>query len=604
VRRISLPIALTLLALLVIPAPGGSAKPAEYKVRPATYTVATTRDVPIKMSDGVTLYANVYQPADSSGAPAKGRFPVILTQTPYNKNAALNFENDALVTRGYVQVIADVRGTGSSEGNWDSFGKREQLDGAELVAWTTKQPWSNGDVGLYGVSYGAISQLLTAASGNPAIKAEFPIVPMSDAYRDITASGGQINTSFIPSWLGLITGTSLVPPTYTPTDPAEAAQVLAQHGVNVTQFQANTVLSGMNGGETAFDGPFYRTRSPIEVIGRVHVPTFIAGGWYDLFQRGEPLLFQRLQTQGVPTKLLMGPWYHTDPSLTGDADLTAHGLPTLEDLEIQWFDHYMLGKPMPIVDSLANVTYYRIGADRFDTAPSWPPPDVDFDQLYLSGPAQPGSPGVLQLSAPKAQAPDVLPWQPASGTCTRSTVQWTAGDGKGSPCETNNAVDNQTGLSYDLPLERSPLDLAGPMAARLFVSTTGSDAFLTVRVQDVSGSGSDSTQLSAGWQVVSLRALDPSKTVKARNLIVQPYHPFTKASVLPVKADTIYEVWVEIFPSASQVAKGDMLRVSITPSDAPHLSPPLPQLQNEAGGVLSVYHDAKHPSAIIVPEQP
>ena len=85
---------------------------------------------------------------------------------------------------------------------------------------------------------------------------------------------------------------------------------------------------------------------------------------------------------------------------------------------------------------------------------------------------------------------------------------------------------------------------------------------------------------------------------------MQPYHPFTQASVLPVKPGTVYEVWVEVFPTAAQVAKGDTLRISITPSDWPHLSAPLPQLQNEAGGVLSVYHDAKHPSEVILPEQP
>src|SRR5258708_18335967 len=110
-----------------------------------------------------------------------------------------------MVTRGYVQVIADVRGTGGSEGAWDSFGTREQLDGKEIVNWAAEQPWSNGNIGLHGTSYGAINQLFTAAQHPEGLKAIFPIVPMSDAYRDITGSGGQINTSFIPSWLGLVT---------------------------------------------------------------------------------------------------------------------------------------------------------------------------------------------------------------------------------------------------------------------------------------------------------------------------------------------------------------------------------------------------------------
>ena len=112
------------------------------------------------------------------------------------------------------------------------------------------------------------------------------------------------------------------------------------------------------------------------------------------------------------------------------------------------------------------------------------------------------------------------------------------------------------------------------------------------------------TQLTAGWQVLSFRALDPRKTVRSQGLIVRPYHPFTRASVLPVQPNTVYEVWVEVFPTAAQIASGDTLRINLTPADAPHLSPPLPQFQNEAGGTLSVYHDAQHPSAVVFPVEP
>jgi uncharacterized protein len=143
------------LALLAAAAPAQAWAP-----RPATYGVVKQTNVPVTMSDGVRLYADVVRPALKDGSPAPGRFPVVLTQTPYNKSAPqLNFENDYLVERGYVQVIVDVRGTGSSEGMWDSFGKREQRDGYELVQWvhSRARPWSDGRVALYGTSYGAIN---------------------------------------------------------------------------------------------------------------------------------------------------------------------------------------------------------------------------------------------------------------------------------------------------------------------------------------------------------------------------------------------------------------------------------------------------------------
>ena len=111
------PVLLVVLVVAALPATG---RAAAWSARPAQYPkVAVQRDVPIKMSDGVTLYADVIRPADANGNAVLGRFPVLLTQTPYNKIATgLNFETDYLVQRGYVQVIADVRGTGNSEGQW------------------------------------------------------------------------------------------------------------------------------------------------------------------------------------------------------------------------------------------------------------------------------------------------------------------------------------------------------------------------------------------------------------------------------------------------------------------------------------------------------
>ncbi|HET7481735.1 MAG TPA: CocE/NonD family hydrolase [Actinomycetota bacterium] len=580
------------LALVTAVAPGASATAS----RATRYEIVTTKDVPVKMSDGTRLYVDVYRPGHD-GKAVPGRFPVILTQTPYNKNSgALAFEAPFLIERGYVQVIADVRGTGASEGNWNSFGDREQKDGLELANWATSQPWSNGDLGLYGTSYGAINQLFTAAQHPEGLKAIFPIVPMADAYRDISGSGGQVNTSFIPLWLGLVTGLGLLPPTYTGGDPATAVQVLLSHITNIADFQANAVASATTGGDNAFDGPFYRTRSPIEVIDKVNVPTFISGGWFDLFQRGEPLLYQRLRANGTPVKLLMGPWYHT----TAGGGLPQDGVPDLDELATMWFDHYMKGIPEPGLDKLNNVTYFSNGDGHYHHASDWPPPGTHYEELFLSGPALSADAGTLEKSAPGDQDADFIPWQPASGVCTRSTVQWTAGDGEGSFCETHNEVNDASGLSYDLKLDHD-VNITGPISARLFVGTKGTDGLITARVEDVAPDGT-ATQLTAGWNVISLRALDRSKSEITQNgLVVRPYHPFTEESQLPVENGVVNEVYVEIFPTAALLQKGHSLRLSITPSDAPHLSAPLPQAVDSAGGVLWVFHDAKHPSSLIVP---
>src|SRR5437588_12452464 len=227
--------------------------------KPIATSVAKSSNVPVRMGDGVVLYVDVVRPADGSGKALPGRYPVLLTQTPYNKNGALSFEDDYLVEHGYVQVCAAVRGTGATEGAWDSFGAREQQDGDDLAGWTRTQPWSDGTIGLHGTSYGAINQFTTAEQQPAGVKAAFPIVPMSDAYRDVTFGGGAVNTSFIPLWLGLVTSLGMLPPTYSANEPAEAAKVLVQHTGGALSFQASQVLDSTTGGTAASDTPFYAT---------------------------------------------------------------------------------------------------------------------------------------------------------------------------------------------------------------------------------------------------------------------------------------------------------------------------------------------------------
>src|SRR5205823_3804819 len=183
-------------------------------------------------------------------------------------------------------------------------------DYKEVLDWIQAQPWSNSSVATTGGSYMAITSLLMAeadaarvAEGRPrAVKAIWADIPMADAYRDVTFQGGSLNASFIPLWLGLVGTLSALPPSSTSENPQEAAD----------------------------DGPFYSLRSPVVRAAGIRVPVVIQGGWWDLFQRGEPLLWESLKSS--PDRVLfMSPHYHTTEG------------PPMEDthLKEKWFAHWL-----------------------------------------------------------------------------------------------------------------------------------------------------------------------------------------------------------------------------------------------------------------------
>src|SRR5207244_8747122 len=210
----------------------------------ATTAYDVVSDVRIPMSDGVSLDSDEYIP--TTGCPC----PTILVQTPYRKSGAgVSEGNTIFPSNGYAMIVVDVRGTGSSEGMWDSFGAREQQDSVTLVQWAASQPFSNGVIGLSGVSYSAINQFLTVEQpGTAAVKAIFPIVPMSDAYRDVTWAGGNTAAGFIPLWLGLVNGLALIPAQDALSEPRIALNAESQHALEIGR------ASCRGGGEGAVRG--------------------------------------------------------------------------------------------------------------------------------------------------------------------------------------------------------------------------------------------------------------------------------------------------------------------------------------------------------------
>jgi putative CocE/NonD family hydrolase len=577
---------LSLLATLALPS--------------AAHASTAMCNVPITTGDGIVLRANLWLPS----APA-GKVPTVLTVTGYNKDTTnpagqscsgeggIATADTSLADKGYAVMLVDDRGTGASQGKWDSWGERTQLDYQDVLDWIQKQPWSNGSVAATGASYMGITSMLVAEAdaarvkaGKPrAVKAVWADVPMSDAYRDVTFHGGSVDAGFIPLWLGLTSTLSALPPSTTTSDPVGSAATWADHLANAFQFAGQKILDTTTGGDSAYDGAFYRLRSPGDRADQIRVPVVITGGWWDIFQRGEPLLYEQLKNAPVK-KLFMSPHYHTSSG------------PAMEDPAVKdkWFDRWLKGTANG-VEKIPNVNFYPVGGDRWQHYSTWPVPGVKYTPYYLAPDK------ALSTSKPATGDGDKAPLLPASSPCSRLTTQWTAGAAAG-PCETDNRTYEATGLTYTTPPLTRDTQLTGPVVANLYAELTSKDATLVGVLSDVAPDGT-STQITAGFLLASQRAVDTQRsTLGPGGVIIRPFHPFTRASQQPVTANDPALYRVEIYPTSAVFKPGHQIRLTVNTANTPTTLTPAPDLANELGGEIRLLRGGAYGSNVLLPVAP
>jgi putative CocE/NonD family hydrolase len=577
----------------------------------AQAAVVSMCDVPIPMSDGVVIRANVFLPSST------GRFPTILTATGYNKDAlnptgtecdgqqGIAGDEPNLAEKGYAVMVMDDRGTGASGGKWESWDARTQQDYKEVLDWIQTQPWSDSTAATTGGSYMGITSFLIAeadaarvAEGKQrAVQAVWADIPMADAYRDVTFQGGVSNVSFIPLWLGLVGGLSALPPSSLSQNPQEAASNYLEHLLDNVEFGGTHVVGAALGQEPAYDGPFYRLRSPGVRAGEITVPVVVQGGWWDLFQRGEPLLWESL-VNSPDRVLFMSPHYHV-----GSA-------PAMEDphLKEKWFAHWLLGVKNG-VQKTPKVNLYPINGTRWEHFKRFPLPKTTYQHLHLSG--EPSGSGAISLhdgsltgATPRSEGGDEAPLLPASSPCSRETAQWTAGAAANTPCETNNATYDASSLTYTTAPLTGGMKITGLITADVWAKLSTTDATLVAVLSDVEQSGA-SNQITAGFLMASQRAVDPARsTYGPKGLMIRPWHPFTKASQTAVTPDEPTEYKIEIYPTSAIVKAGDRLRLTIGTANTFSDVPDVPTLGQEAGGTVTVLHGGRHDSTLQLPIAP
>lgn len=599
----------------------------------AVYGTGSRNDIAVKGAGGTTIRVNEIYPTTKNGKPAKGRFPVVMTMTPYGKGSggsskpgsaakpgggsATGGANNYLVQRGFINVVEDVRGTGDSNGSWGLFDPIQQRDAVKVLHWAAHLKHSDGRVGTYGPSYLGIDQMLLAGTvgRHSPLKAIFPMVPANDSYRDTAFMGGLLDFEFSETYLGLTGGLNSVnPATDTASDPkmlADLAAIEADHANGIASYHAGATANILSDGPEAYDENYWRARAPQTMIHRIvsnRIPAFMVGGEFDIFQHGEPLDFAELQNgwdhrsvtaamkprQHVTGRyqLIDGPWEHLNGSSVG-----------VDQLELEWFDTWLKHEHTGMAQTKTPLHYYDLGTGRFHETTSYPFTGATPHALYL------GSGNTLSAAKPSKPGSDTIAWSQSGNPCGRPIDQWSMGGisipshsaGLMAPCADDNTTTSASPdtVSYTTKPFANARTLAGPIAARLYATATTTETQWVAEVDMVTPSGA-SYPLTEGALLGSLRAVDGARSWRSHGLTVLPYHPYTRASQHAVKAGKLTRYDIEIFPTLATVPKGDSLRVTLSTTDTPHLTPLPGQLPQLAGGVYDIEHSRKAPSALIV----
>lgn len=617
-------------------------------------------DVPITMSDGVVLKANVYRPMDGNVV-VEDRLPAILNMTPYSKwlwaivaklvNApgiqdgimrgigSLESSDPALknlmmmlqtldsglietispdkqlIRSGYVWVDLDVRGTGFSEGRWGLLGDREQQDSVEVIDWLSKQDFNDGKVGVAGLSYHAIAGLQAASHRPPALKAVFAANPATDIVQDVAGRGGAINLAFLPFWLWLVNGLKRVPDvqsmalgTYEDMykkwiddraqDPTTMSSVLHK------ALNARSMDEIRQSPETAmiYDAQGSWRRATRTDMSQINIPTMIIGGWNDLFRNAEFRSYQDLTGLKPGEKqLIIGPGYHISNGGYGKKDAP----PRLDVLQKAWFDHWIKGIDNG-VESLGPVLEKIPGTVGWQRISQLPRAGMTNQRLYLrsevSGTAKRTQhDGSLSVEAPVG--PDQLSVRVGvASLCSDNTnTNFFGITSILMECAQNENTHEIDGLAFTSQPVVAPTVLSGPVAVHLNTQHEGTDGFWMATVSDVDPDNGISVPLGSGWVVSSLRRVDETRSKRGPNGdYVDPIQMLDLVRgyepVVPGKPTTID---FGTLPIDAVIQPGHRLRVSVYASNYPSAVPPMPMMV--AAGLTPPPYDVRDAVLLFAP---
>ncbi len=528
------------------------------------------------MRDGVHLSANVFLPSST------GRNPAILVRTPYGKGDQILAGYQLFTSHGYAVVIQDVRGRYASEGSFDGLA-REGPDSSDTINWIARQSWSDGNVVMSGGSYLGFVQWDAALQSNSHLKAIFPVVSGCDAFEDrFYSPGGAIKLGHRLSWFAsnLSARGFHAPPfsSYVWHLPLRTSDRAAT-GRRLDAFQA-----ALN--HPSYDA-YWKSLSVCGHIDQVRIPVYSVGGWYDNYVESDLRAFQDLARLGRHPHLVVGPWPHNMSYQFSGAPFGTQASAPIKRFQLAWYDrvlgHIPTGPPPPALD------YFLMGANRWETASQWPPAEVRPLTLYLAGLGRANTAsgdGTLSRDLP-APSSDRFIYDPRNPVPTRGGAvccdprlfPWGPLDQR--PIESRRDV-----LVFTTPPLHHDLEVAGPIAVRLWVSTSVRDTDFTAKLVDVFPSG-EARNLTDG--ILRLR-----------------YRNGLDHLVLVHPGD-VMEISIDAGPTANVFLAGHRVRLEVSSSNFPRFNRNL----NTGGNIAdettprtarqTVFHGGSYPSALILP---
>jgi putative CocE/NonD family hydrolase len=607
-----------------------------YRGSPIQHAVAIERDIAIRMRDGVTLCADLYRPAQE-GRPLDGRFPIIMERTPYNKASVQSYEIGAyFAKRGYVCLIQDVRGRYRSGGEWYHLlnSPDEGADGYDTCAWIVDQPWCDGRIGTIGVSFTGANQQALAIMHPPGLSAQFIIDSGYNYFHRTIRHSGAFGLGVQMPYLFHMA--------------RESRDALANRRIAQTLDEACRDLVSylqrwpLRRGATPLAlAPTYErlcwdliTQSNYsdfwknpganleEHIDRYpDIPVFLVTSWYGHNTWATVTKYRELTKRlSSPVRLLVGMWLHGWPELSqswaGDADFGQEAAwENPNDLRLKWFDHFLKGLPTDVLAGppirlfvMGGGTGRRTAQGRLEHGGvwrfehEWPLARTVWTRYFMH------RDGTLSELAPELHAaPSTYTFDPLDPVPTvggnvmdpgtPGIIQGGAFDQRG---RRDLAFCKDTlplGLRSDVLVFQTPpladdVEVTGPIAVHLHASSSAPDTDFTAKLIDVHP---PSDEYPEGFAMNLCDSIVRARYRKSRE------HP---EFLEPGRA---YEFVIEPQPTSNRFRKGHRIRVDISSSSFPQFDvnpntgEPLGESRQVRVAHQTVYHDAAHPSHLVLP---